>query len=518
MPPIYSINSANYVSLPVVDDADADMAEHALADHTPSSRVIGEPLFLPQASTNRDAAVKSLITITESLCRGLDRSVGDLLATLRDKELPETEKMLATLNNMLEQGAEIPFSTSPGTPEHQLALHLRQELRDNPAGTFYERGRRMIDFIGAVMRNDFTVISDGAPRRIANVISVATRTGTIVAFSTLLRQMVGFALENNFRLLGATASLPPRLMAGVFSMLLGPGLNLAGGIRDEMNGTATNVSRASRISMGMISAGALVVMASHKPDYIFGTLMGSIGVQTLTYTLMRDLLQLFFPLHDNGGINVGGLVSCSLFYGVAQVALGVAMAEFAPHSGAGYAIDEAARIGKHMAAWASAAGAAAMVIQPNIIHDLLRSAFNALAEAFDELQRPTLMNWLSTSHDGLRPHNRTKAPRSGREKPPARREGVRIGLRRPRIGNGYWPTADQAAEQFLTTNAMRTSNFTAAVGVSLTAASVLGTTRLSHFDQMMVINHLVAAVLVVGYPPFVGAHVKQDAAPAPGHQ
>ncbi|WP_413730897.1 hypothetical protein [Sodalis sp. RH22] len=454
-----------------------------------------------------------MIKHATSICRQLDALAGDLLATLKADELPDAERMLDSVTTLLEKGGDITLSTCPGTAEHQLALHLRHELRQHPGATFYDRGRVMIDFIGAVMSNDYTIVTGTGARRIANVITVATRTGTIVAFTTLLRQMVGFAVEKNFFLLGATASLPPRLVAGIVSMLLGPALNLAGAVRDERNGTATIVSRASRIAMGLLSSGALMLVASNRPGFTLGTLMGSVGAQTLTYTLMRDLLQLFFPLHDNGGLNAGGLICSSLFYGLAQGGLGVAMTGLAPHSGAGYVMDEAERITKQMMDWASAASAAAVVIQPNIVHDLLRGALNALTEVFDDLQRPALMRWFAATPATPLLRRRTGhscAPNT----PTSRLEGVRIGLSRPRIGNGHWPTAGQAAEQFLTTNAMRTSFFTAVTSIALTAASVLGTTRLTNTDQLLVVNTLIAAVVMVGYPAFIAAHDKPEATPA----
>ncbi|NDL61185.1 hypothetical protein [Acerihabitans arboris] len=404
-------------------------------------------------------------------------------------------------------------STRPGSAEHQIVLHLRHELRQHPMATFYERGRLMIDFIGAVMSNDFAVISGTLPRCIVNVITVATRTGTIVALATLLRQLAGFALENNFRQLGATASLPPRVVAGIVSMLIGPALNLAGAVRDERNGTATRASRASRIAMGLLSAGALMAVASHRPAFTLGSLMGSFGLQTLTYTLMRDLLQLFFPLHDNGGMNAGGLICSSLFYGAAQGVLGVAMANLAPHSGAGYAIDEADRIAKHMAQWASDASLAAVVIQPDVVHDLLRSALNAFTEVFDDLQRPALMRWFAKPHDGLREHHDAEAIPAKSGVPPPRAQGVRIGLGRPRIGKGRWPTAGQAAEQFFTTNAMRTSYFAGVVSIALTAASALNGANLSHIDKILVVNSLVAGLVMAGYPAFIAAHGKPATAP-----
>lgn len=510
MLPCYPLNTDGYIKPSSQKNIKMDTEEMIFSDQSHSTKFIEEGLIQNQNCASLDEVTEALITNSEGLCIQLDKLNGDLLASLTADELPETERMLATMENMLKQGEDITLSTRPGTAEHQLVVHLRHELRRHPTATFYERGQLMIDFIGGLLSNDFTLVSGTASRRLANVISVAMRTGTIVALTTLLRQLTGFALENRFRLLGTTASLPPRMVAGILSMILGPALNLAGAVRDERNGTASTASRASRIAMGLLSAGALAMVASHRPDFTLGTLMGSFGVQTLTYTLTRDLLQLFFPLHDNGGVNAGGLLSASVFYGVAQGALGVAMENLAPHSGAGYVMVETDRIARHMADWASVASVAAVVIQPNIIHDLLRSALNAIAEIFDDLQRPAMMRVFTAAPQGTR-HSGNGVFTASSRTATSRQEGVRIGLGRPR-----WPSADQVAEQFLTTNAMRTSYFESVVSIALTAASALRTTRLAPSDQVLVVNTLVAGLVMAGYPAFIAVHMKRQAAPVGG--
>ncbi|WP_413735112.1 hypothetical protein ACL2XP_21070 [Sodalis sp. RH21] len=459
-----------------------------------------------------DVLIEPLINSSETLCRNLDGLNSDLLSTLLPGDLHTAENMLANMEKLLHHGGETSLTTRPGTAEHQLVMHLGYALRQHPAAGFLERGRIMADFIGAVISNDYTLMAGNTARRMANVISVATRTGTIVALTTLLRQLIGFSVENNFRAYDAASSLSPRVVAAIASMLIGPGLNLAGAIRDERNGAATASSRASRIAMGLLSAGGLMLAIGYRPSTAMGPLMGSFCVQTAAYTLSRDLIQLFFPLHDNGGFNTTGLIFSSLFYGLAQWGLGELMEYFAPQSGAGYAMAQADRAEEQMTNWAYAASITAAAIKPNLMHDLLRSALNSLAEIFDDLQRPALMRFFAGPQEAAAV--RAEAVNLAGQAPPA--DGVRIGMDRPRIGTGSWPTAAQVADQFLTVNAMRTSMFEAIVSTALTVAAALDDTRLAKEDRALVVNSVIAGLVIIGYPGFIGANLSK--APCPKEQ
>ncbi len=436
-----------------------------------------------------------------------DRITGDVVATLAPSDPTRTENMLANMETKLNHGGDIPLTTSPGAVEHQLSLHITQALRQHPGAGFLERGRVIIEAIGALLRNDFMVVTGTTPRRLVNFISVGTRTGTIVALTTLMRQLIGFFLEREFQQMpGSSAS--PRLIAGVASMLLGPGLNVAGAYRDEKTGKATPNSRRSRFVMGLLSAAGLMVTCGYRLPATIDSLMGSFGVQTAVYTLSRDLIQLFFPLHDNGGLNLNGLVCSSLSYGFAQFVLGECMERFAPYSGAGYAMSEGARIADSQTNWVNATGVAAAAIIPYLAHDVLRSFFNALTEVFDDIQRPALMRFFAARRDVPPLKDRAGKLLLTPQIPANSGGGTRIGLERPRIGAGHWPTVDHVAEQFLTTNAMRTSFFAAIVGIAATVGAALNDTGLSNHERVLVVNTVVAGLVIIGYPAFIGAHDK----------
>lgn len=367
------------------------------------------------------------------------------------------------------------------------------------------RGRRLADAIRAALTNDDTVMTGKRARQLANILSVVARTGTIVALTTFLRQLIGFAVETHFQKMGAASSMLPRTLVGMTTMLLGPGLNLAGCVRDERNGSATAASRASRIAMMGLSVAGIIAAVEYFPANGICSMMGSFGVQTVFYTLGRDAIQLFFPMHDNGGYDTQGLLFCSLLYGIAQFILGGCMERFAPHSGAGFAMAEADRIARLKANLIYAASAGAAAIRPHRIDDLLRAAFNALTELLDDLLRPRLM-WLFGSdlpNAPPRPNDRRL-----HQAIPSSQADLRIGLSTPRIGRGRWPSADEVAEQFLTTNAMRTSLFILTV-IAGAAAAALSHHDTARSERVLMENLVVAGVMVITYPAFIGAHVKK---------
>ncbi len=98
-----------------------------------------------------------------------------------------------------------------------------------------------------------------------------------------------------------------------------------------------------------------------------------------------------------------GLMCSSFMYCIAQLLLSEGMVNFAPQSGAEYLVSQAGQLADPMADWAAAAAASAAItlLEPNYLHDLMRSAMNAAVEIFDELQRPALMH--ITFQPGVKP-------------------------------------------------------------------------------------------------------------------
>lgn len=540
-------------NMPSLEQLSRQLTEHITAGARPGQVTI---------------AAQALNACAVNLTSQIDLLKHDLMAGLPTKEREETARLQATTQKLLDNGGNIAPSTTPGTEQHGLALHMRQIIQRLSGADYLARGRAMLDFVGGVLANDANESTGGVARHAGTALSVALRTGTLVVLTTLLRQMVGFALEKNFQNMDNNASFTPRMISGIASLLIGPALNLAGAARDEINGSATTASRASRLAMGLIGIGGLYIASAYDPVAVIGDRMSSIGPQLAAYTLSRDVIQTFFPLHDNGGINAKGLFCSSVMYGMAQMLLGEGMTNLAPQSGAEYVMSQAGRLAEHMASWSTAASLSAMVIEPNYLHDLMRSCLNATVEMFDDIQRPALMRYFSsqrktdassaesesltakpfeTSSGDMRSEKNDaglaseqeypslsstlsspvffKKPRadhastmtlrseavggnrSSAEQLQRRREGLRIGLDQCRVGAGRWPTRAQFADQMLTTCAMRTSVFEAIVGIAVTVATALSKTDLAKSSQAHLVHMLIGGLVMVGYPAFVGAHL-----------
>ena len=508
-------------SLPTMIPQDSPRAGTDSGDFLASSGACGQldrhpAEQAPAGQTNLSA--QSLLPCLEQIGRQLDTLNADLLGSLDRRQLYEAECLQHNALKLLLEGADGPLRATDGSDGSRLAIQMQRELQGHPASGLMERGWVLLDYIGDVLDNDFRILSGNAARRAGNIIAVAARTGTIVALTTVLRQMVGFALERYFQGLDTHLAQHSRMIAGLASLLIGPGLNLAGAFRDERNGTATATSRASRVGMMLLSVGGMLIASSYDPGRIIGATMGSIGPQMAFYTLTRDFVQAFFPLHENGGMNLSGLACSSVMYGIAQSLLSEGLVHLAPQSGAEYLVSEAARLATPMADWAAAAGVALSMLEPDILHDLLRSAMNTAVEVFDELQRPSWMRYLADPADDAPDRQDDISPADGdatsgeREtlfapKAGVEREGVRIGLNRPRLGAGNWPTSAELADNMLTTCAMRTSVFEAVVAIASTVAAALEKTSLTKTDQHHVVSVLIGALVMLGYPAFTGAHL-----------
>ncbi len=499
------------------------------------------------------------IPLLENVHSKLDAANADLLGGLHGSQLRAAEQLQVGITKLLEGDEAQALLATRGTDAHPLMTDLVTRLdetrREQPAASqgVVERAKVIFDGIGTYLRNDFDPNQSAAGRWMANAVGVGVRTGMIVGVVTTMRQLVGFTIEKAYQQEAVT--MPPRVAAGVAAMLIGPGLNIAGFIRDECNHTATNSSRLARVAMLALSAGGLVATAAANPPQVLGGMMGVFGPQVLTYTMARDLAQLFFPMHDNAGVNALGTAAATGLYAGAQYATGEMMDLTAAQSGPGYVMGTAARARAtppttmappavpaptsfvtRMMNWAlgsegattaspvnSKAAAQAHVatamehLSPNLAHDVTRGVLNAAAEVFDDLQRPGLMRHFEVQQRIAKTH--AEAVRSGadpaaavRALPAEQTEGLRVGLDRPRIGAGHWPTSTQVANQFLTTNGGRTSLFQTIMGSVMSVASALDSTGLSSAAQGHVLNAVAAGVIAVNYGPFIYMHTQRSPA------
>ena len=151
---------------------------------------------------------------------------------------------------------------------------------------------------------------------------------------------------------------------------------------------------------------------------------------------------------------------------------------------------------------------AVRALQPTLADDVKRGLLNTSAELFDDLVRPAISRAIQVSQtrrsvrnealaEGHDPHAALAAlPRDATE-------GLRVST------TARIPSRTQVANQFLTTNAMRSSFFESILGASLGAAVLLGKTSLSPENQGHLINAIVGGTVMVGYPAFLYAHAQR---------
>ncbi|WP_157652077.1 hypothetical protein [Burkholderia ubonensis] len=458
----------------------------------------------------------------------------------------EGEQVVLALQEIAELGADRGIERSGDTPVDELAREAAAFLLDRQAAqggeplTGRERAIAVMDFAGRIINNDF---EGGLGRWAANGVNVGIRTGLIVGLTTTLRQLIGFSIEKAYQL--RDAPMPAREVIGAAAMLLGPALNIAGFARDEANHTATPQSRTARVAMLALSVGALIVASQTGEPSTLGSLMSSFGPQMASYTLARDLAQLFLPLNDNAPINLGGALAGGAAYSAVQFGVGEALDSWAPSSGAGRVMGAAAAAarpsasaaattermvewftsepGSTSAAHASLSSAesvsdrvrsAISSLQPDLAQDVTRGVLNAAAEIFDDLVRPGISRALHVSQTQAATRQQALAERGDPEAAVAALSREDTDGLRVRVAARV-PSSTEVANQFLTTDAMRTSALQTIMGIAMSAATALENTNLSSANQGHVVNAVVAAVVALIYEPFLYAHAQRTPAALP---
>lgn len=420
--------------------------------------------------------------------------------------------------------------------QHFLTDHLQNEAVDlGRALSPEERATSVLGFLGRVFSNDF---QHPAARWGANLANVGLRTGFIVGMATCLRQLVGLHLEQ--ALLMGEASVSQRACLGTAAMLLGPALNIAGLIRDEVGQTATAKSRSARAVLLCMSVAALAATAATPTgagQSVLTTYMAGFGTQTAFYTLLRDVMQAFAPLQDNAPINAPGTAASGALYGAAQFGSSEAMGHFAPNSGAGFAMrvaraataTPAPALGGAPAVpdrmlgdvfdWVMAPSStsttspqsrvnhALSAMLPNVTHDLRRGLINAAGEDVDDLVRVWLSRFFGVRQTVESARREAMAqgqdPQAAVDRlPQERTEGARFRTTL-RV-----PTAGQFADQMLNTSALRTSAFEFIVAGTLVVAEALGKTGLSQEVQDLLVNAATGCLCAAIYGPFLYGHAR----------
>lgn len=477
---------------------------------------------------------------TTSILHAGVRTLDELIAEQVQGAAPESavaiEQMVTAVEALVQGEYEQAQTTVADTAAKVMVDHIVNYFQTSPQSLF-ERAKILLDFFGTVLRNEFE--GTGA-RWAANVNNAVLRDLATVGLTTTLRQLAGMALESRFIL----DDLAPeaRQWIGASVMLLGPCLNILGAMRDELNGTATNTSRLARGAMLGLSLGVLVAALVVNPPTPLSQ-AASFVTQVTIYTVLRDLMQLFIPLKDNTtSLNGPSTAIAGAGYGGIQVGFSWLMDTLAPNSGAGFPMGVTANIesateslkaellAQLFADTASTASTADVrdqivsaieALRPQLSHDVMRGLFNTLAEVGDDLLRPAIARHREVQ--ALIATTRREAMAEGRDPeeavqniPAEQLQGLRIYFDTPRlpiVGSGF-PTTKNFLDQMLTTGAMRTSIFQAIMGTLLTSGTVLGQLGLSATQQSWASYGVLAAVIQVGYTPFLLAHATQPAPPA----
>lgn len=383
-------------------------------------------------------------------------------------------------------------------------LDLPTKTDQSPAATL-QRAQTIIDSLGDLLgklgRNEF----EGDLGRWASNLTISgLRTGLVLGTLTTIRQLIGFALEKSMQ--SNAASPLTRNVIGAISLMIGPALNIIGAVRDECNGTANTQTRLARLATLTLSMAALVTAAA-VPQAL--PALASFGPQMAFYSFATDLMNLFLPIGDNSKPTPGGTAASGGLNGALQFLAFTAMSNTAPKSGPGYAMSagsapstDTAVLAAQLSEWMTRSADVAVSLPlstmhrateilesltPVLGHDVLRGVYVAGAEVASQVLSGEIMH-------ALQPE---KAP-----------EGFRIQLKPARI-----PTAEQVANQFLTTNAIRTSLSETITAVVVSATRYFSTLPISKAEVDHVVNALVAAVVFAGRPSVV--YVNQGTQPEP---
>ncbi|SCY38821.1 MULTISPECIES: hypothetical protein [unclassified Pseudomonas] len=381
--------------------------------------------------------------------------------------------------------------TIPGLPD----------LKDSP-DSFLHRGQLVLEYLGEQLgklsRNEF---EGNLGRWASNLTISGLRSGLVTGTLTVIRQLVGFALE---KLLQSNGTSPlARSVIGTVVQMFGPLLNVLGAIRDEYNGTANQDTRLARLLTLALWVMTFAVAAT-APAAL--SALASFGSPMAFYTVAQDLVALFCPTGDNAKASPGGTAAAGLINGILQFLSFTGMNYLAPNSGPGYVMaqgnqsspPEEQGLASQLSAWveqqASTLSADLSVedrvnqmvdsLAPMLGHDLWRAVLNGLADVFGQVFMGEAVHALQAepSENGFR-----VAPTS-----------FRI------------PTAEQAANQLLSTDAIRTS-----VGQMIMAV-VIGTSR--HLSKLPIsketVNHIanvcVAAVVFAVRPGTAYVNARTD--------
>lgn len=296
-----------------------------------------------------------------------------------------------------------------------------------------------------------------------NLLNVTARTGLIVALTTVIRQIVGYYIEQAIRE-GESPEASHAWQVAAITMI-GPALSLMGAIRDEHTSTANLQTRLGRVCMASITIGSLI--AAHLTGA--SSSMLSSAINTNVYTMSRDLCNAFFPLNDNAGA-------------VTAQATGVSMAAFGTVQ---YLLEQ---LGALMPL--SGPGRAAAGVGWSLGADAIVGAVNALGAVTDDAIFILCRCWpLLSPSVGLG---------SVSVDPESLQQRVLEVRTEPRV-----PTAQQLGNAMFNNGASRTSAF---MGLNLALGAIavqLSLTEFGEYTQTQLLNIGLGLMMMLIYFPFI---------------
>lgn len=429
----------------------------------------------------------TLITVSESVVQNLN----DVMLEMPSDE--HSRGLCQVVQHVL--SGDFEAASAAATPG-SLAERLTQacvatKSLGSSVEAMIQRTHTIVDLCGELLtklgRNEF----EGDLGRWASNLTISgLRTGLVIGTLTTVRQLIGFALEKSL-FTNAAAPLTRNVMSAI-ALAVGPTLNILGAARDEINGTANQQTRLARLFTFILSMAALALIAAAPTAAM--PAFAAFGAQTAFYSFINDLLNLFLPVTDNSKANLGGTATSGVLNAVIQFLAFTLMNHTASNSGPGYVMSqgkeppptESQSFAHQLSVWVtqntdmapgsnpSSESRAADIVEslvPVVGHDFLRGAYNAGADVAGQVFGGELMH-------ALQGENTDK--------------GFRLNL------SVRVPTAEQVANQFLSTNAIRTSVTETIVAVVISATRFFSTLPISKADVDHIVNTLAAAVVFAG--------------------
>lgn len=423
----------------------------------------------------------------------VEGALNDIITERQRSEDLETTAFAKEFLDLLEDEPDGPVSSEfalviPGLTD------LENSADSKDPESYLYRGQIILQYLGEQLgklaRNEF---EGDLGRWASNLTIPMVRTGLVSGTLTVIRQLTGFILEKTLQ---TTAASPlTRSVMSTVAQSIGPILNVLGAIRDECNGTAnlqTRMARLLTLTLSVLAFAAAATVPTALPA------LATFSSQMLFYTFAQDVVSLFCPTGDNAKANPGGTAVAGVLNGVLQFLSFTATNYIAPHSGPGYVMAQGNKppendtqgLAFQLSAWVGqqsnitpAAEPAARTAQildsltPILAHDAWRGTFNGVADAAGQLFMGEVMH-------AFQPNPSEK--------------GFRINSLTVQV-----PTREQVANQFLSTDAIRTS-----VGQIIMAVVIAGSRYLSNLPISKevvdhIVNTLVAAVVFAVRPSTV---------------